>query len=574
MVEAPEIQTSKTSSALKLTEKIKEQDATLEPFRNREREFVQKFCGRYYGKLGGTPEPLQMLNSLISILQPALAINPQTLVTTEDTDLTLFARVFRAALNKTLEEIKFSRTMRRVVLDSMFMQGTTKTGICDRFSRHYDDEGNYLADPGMVFVERVKFANWIGDMTADTEEEMAFQGDRYMIRLKRALGLFVKHKDVIEHLNTVQIVPEGRTDELTTGKRSLDDYYDEQVQLCDIWLPGEHVIVTVAGDPDAQGQHYLGEREYRGPEAGPYDYFKLGDVPSNFMQVPLLAVVRDLHDLMNSVARKIQRQAERQKDIAVVPLGKPQDTDAIRDAIDGEIVQVSDPSLVKQLSFGGANDANYQVVAWLHDYFNRIAGNPELLGGLGPQANTLGQDEQNRSAAGGRTAYYRERLMESAGDVLRKVAFFRWTDPIWSRSMVISTTTGVDVPVRWTPDLREGEFLDYNFDIDPYSKQSSDPRAQYQDLLGFVQNLVVPMMQIGAAQGQLVQTQEIIAVGGELLGIRQAARMFRRGAPMQMSGAGAGAPAGGPAPDNRIVRRMPAKPQPIESEAEQMGVEV
>jgi len=578
VMEAPNIQTSKTSSAVKLRDKIKEADDYLQPFRDREVEFEQKFQGRYYGRSTGQDhEPLQMLHALVGVLQPNLAIDPECTVTSYNTELAEFAGVFREAINLSLEEIKFAKTVCRVILDSLFMLGITKTGQCDRFSPHWDEQGNYLADPGKVFVSRVKFHNWIGDLKADVDEEMEFQGDRYLMNKKQALDVMRGRRKEVEQLSTMQVQPGQRPEESVTGKRSLDDYLIEKVQFADIWLPSEDVIVTMAGDPDSAGDHYLHEREYKGPEGGPYDYWQLSEVPNNFLQVPLIAVVKDLHDLMNSIARKMQRQAEREKQILLVPLGKTQDNQAVRESSDGDTVEVSDPKLYQQVSYGGADQAGYQIVAWCRDFLNMLSGNPELIGGTGPQANTLGQDEMNKASAGTRVAYYRKRLLDTAGSVLRKVAWHRWLDPIWTRDMTLTTKTGVPIPIRWTPDLREGDFLDFNFAIDANVKRGLDPDEQYQRVVQWLTTVVFPLQQIGAMQGQLLQADEVVRITGQLLGIREAGRMFKRGAPLMMGGGG-GLQSTNPKPrtayaDNRVVRRLPAKPPPVETPAEQLGVE-
>jgi len=36
-----------------------------------------------------------------------------------------------------------------------------------------------------------------------------------------------------------------------------------RLHVCDIWLPHENVIVTIAGNLDARDKQYLGERERR-----------------------------------------------------------------------------------------------------------------------------------------------------------------------------------------------------------------------------------------------------------------------------------------------------------------------
>ena len=574
---APNIQTSKNSSETRLSEQIKLMDKALDVPRQRMTMFVNRYTGRYYGSGTTKAEPLQMLYSLVSVLSPQLVIDPECLVTTDDQALVDFASVFRTNVNKCLTEIGFGETMESVIIDAMFMLGITKTGITDRFSRHWDEKGNYLADPGKVFVDQVQFHNWIGDLNAHTHREMAWQGDRYLIDYERALDLYRGQEKLIKSLRGQTIFPEsGGPSEAAMGTKTLDDHYTEKIQLTDVWLPGKGVIVVVAGNPEASGGKYVGEREYKGPESGPYDYFQLSKVPANFLQIPLVSVVYDLHELMNAIARKIQRQAERQKDLIFVPKSKPELAQTIKRANDGDVLLVDDPNSIASISQGGVNNMNYQVVAWMHDYFNRISGNPDLISGTGPQANTLGQDQQNLEQSGNRLGWYRRKLMNSAGSVVRKVSWYEWTDPVRTRKLTLETETGVAVPIRWTPSLREGEWLEYNLAVNPYSKRSEDPDVQYRKTMEWAAGLV-PFMPLAAEQGMLFDVQHFARVTGELRGIRQAGMMFRRGAPIQGGGGGGGgASANKPRSafaDNRVVRRLPAKPQAVESQAQEAGVE-
>jgi len=346
----------------------------------------------------------------------------------------------------------------------------------------------------------------------------------------------------------------------------------DRVELLDIWLPDEGVVVTLPGDTDAMTQ-LLREREYSGPEFGPYDMFCYARVPDNVMPVPVLSTVRDLAEVINALARKIKRQSERQKDVGVYSMGHEEAAEVIRTAPDGAMVGVPDKNQIDVLSFGGPNESNYKAVAWFRDYYNLIAGNPELLSGAGPQANTLGQDEMNRAAASVRLSDWRAQILAAAASVVRKVAWYEWTDPVTDEELRLALPSGIEIPVRWSAKAREGDFLDYNFEINPYRRRLRDPEQQYRRTMEWLTNVAIPLSQLGAPQGVMLDVEEAARVTARQLGVDVGPWIFRRGAPLNVGNAGGYSGVRVRPPDNRVVRRLPAKPERIEGQAEEAGIE-
>jgi len=51
---------------------------------------------------------------------------------------------------------------------------------------------------------------------------------------------------------------------------------------------------------------------------------------------------------------------------------------------------------------------------------------------------------------------------------------------------------------------KEGDFYDFNFDIEPYSMRRTNPDMKAQKLMMFLQGWILPTLQIAAAQGNQI----------------------------------------------------------------------
>ena len=65
---------------------------------------------------------------------------------------------------------------------------------------------------------------------------------------------------------------------------------------------------------------------------------------------------------------------------------------------------------------------------------------------------------------------------------------------------------------------RDGEFLDYNFEIEPYSMQGVTPQVAYQQLLSAVSQVVIPFLEPAAQQGLTVDVQRLISAAAKYTG--------------------------------------------------------
>jgi len=226
------------------------------------------------------------------------------------------------------------------------------------------------------------------------------------------------------------------------------------------------------------------------------------DVPDNIMPLPPALLWLDQHELANSLFNKVGRQALRQKKVGTYAGGDVDDASAINASQDGDMFKCNDPSAVKELVFGGADQTAFAMTVQLKDQFSWFAGNLDSLGGLGPQSETVGQDKLIAENSSKRIAEMRDRVMDFASWIVNGIAYYLWTDPLIQIPLVYKIPgSGMEVPMEFNADTKTGEFLDYNIKITPYSLQYETPSQKLMTLMQVWERVILPMAPLLETQG-------------------------------------------------------------------------
>ncbi len=520
--EASNIKTSKTGgrpAAQRLSRSVEQSEQFMEIHKFDFRRFVRKYAGSNYGSQLGCdqPDPLNLLFSLVSTLVPALNVDPKAAVRTIKGDRP-FAETFRLAIDDETEKITLSTTVKSVIVDSLFGLGVIKTGL--KAAPGFADEGNLEIDQGTIFSERVSFLNYIVDMASSTRRGAQYEGDRYEITEEYAISTGMFDEQTIGLLlaatNTQYPVQTSSTG--GESNRNTDDEFIRRLQLVDLYLPTEGLVVTIPGDVRFAELGFLNEFKWDGDPSGPYDTLGFSPVPDKILPTPVIGAIYDMYVLTNKLARKIGRQADNQKDIAVYQKGREGDGDVVRDSNDGDMIGVDDTDGIKVLSFGGAKEDGYKAVAWYQDFFNKIAGNPDLIGGLAADANTLGQDQLSLQNANGRIDDWRQTALNMCASVLRKLGGYVWTDRDTQRSLELKL--GEFKFPREFGRTRKGQFEDYRIGIDAHHRPPMSPDQKVVRTERFLNILLTPqMLEAAKAQGLAFDVRVVADILGANLGI-------------------------------------------------------
>lgn len=459
---------------------------------------IEQFVGNHY-KENGTRKatPTNLLELAVTIYERLLAARtPKCLVTTEMPELRYFAENFSLVLNQLPNEIGLGDTIRRAVKSAMFTMGVVKIGIAGT-----DPRPNIGDEP---FVSLVNIDDYFVDMSARSWDEIQFEGNDYWM-----------DTETISQVYGVDLPGDDYSGDSTTGIKQANAISSGEartplharVLLRDVYLVRENTMLTYA----VQTQKEIARRPWDGPEGTPYVKLWFSDVPGNLMPLPPVAVWKDLHVLANQIYRKLAKQAVSKKTLAGVTGGSDEEVRRIKLAEDGTAVRVSG-SHIDKIDIGGIDNGNLAFFLQNRDIFSLLAGNLDALGGLSPQSDTAAQDKLITEAASARIKAMSDRTTAFARAIFKRLAWYVWTDPVRVRKVrkYGSKEFNVGVNVKWDPKTRDGDFLDYNFDISVFSMQDDSPATRMQKLQNVFNSFVIPLQGMIQQQGGYIDVSALM----------------------------------------------------------------
>lgn len=500
----------------------------LRPFREDRVELIKQYAGSKYGAESPKRDVLvNLLNQTAELYTLSLAAQrPRVMVNTRKSEYAPFAANFQVAINNLIQEIELESTLRQAVLDAFFSIGIVKVSRGD--SVVVQLEGWPLIDPGYPFAECVSLDNWVHDNNATEWWRVSFAGDTYRVPFASVEEDERFDKSVVKQLTPSSKYANHKDgDELaqriSQGWEVDSDEFEPMCDLIDLYLPKDQVIATFACDQYGSftsDKAPLAVLEWEGPEEGPYHILSFSDVPDNIMPVSPGSQLMALHLLTNALMRKLAKQAKNQKTTVGYQAGAEDDAARLGRAVDMQFVQMKRPDALKVMSFNGADPGNQGFTEYTRNWFSRMAGNLDAWAGLGPQSGTVGQDQIIQAQVGKKEAKMQYRVVDFASRLCRSLGWQLWDDQILQLPGEMQIP-GTDLSVRsdWGPEDREGSFLDYNFDVAPYSMAYQSPSEQMNAMTGAVLNVFMPLAQtpFGQQQGLSIDVKKLAEQMGELL---------------------------------------------------------
>ena len=501
--------------------------SAVEASRSKLREFckiradaVRQFVGSHYGS-NGTQErvPINFLELAVTIYNMSLAARcPRALVVPRVSSLKAEAATLGLALNHLAKEIRLGTALRRAVRDALFGMAVVEVGSAAGRTVEIDGEP---VDVGQPFADNVSLDDFVADMSAKNWERVEFMGHTYRVPLVDLQDNEFYDQDVVRTLESLGMdredIPAGeRASDTGTGRKEYSDEteYRKHVDLLQLYLPYENLIVTVpaGGNWDKPLNMY----EWQGPERGPYHLLGFGEVPDNLMPLAPVDLWLDLHYLANRLFVKLGRQADRQKNIGGVAPEAASDAEKIIQATDGELINIKHPEGIKAIRLGGIDPQNLGFLLQIQDIFSYFGGNLDAIGGLGAMSETVGQDQLLTASASKRIQYMQDTVYEFAGGIEEALAWYLMYNPLIELPLIKQTASGREIPVTYRAWEREGDYLDYNYEIVPYSMQYESPRQRLNGLLTIFTQLFIPLAPVMAQQGIGINYQALSRQVSEL----------------------------------------------------------
>lgn len=479
-------------------------------------KFQRQYVGRNYSREGSVKSVTpNLIEQFVSIYKRALApILPTAFVTVSDRSLLGTRSKLQLGLNHLAREIDLQSTLELLVYDALMMVGIVKIGI----SRDEFRYRGFRHDTGQPFADHILFDDWVYDYAAKSWETMEYCGDRSFEPLDLVKDSFPEHADELQSMLLLRNSEfgEGRgdpVDRTMDGEQRVFDY----IGIYQIWLPNDNLILIMPDSESGIRNIVLDVLEWEGPENGPYRQLGFESLPGSVMPLSPISTVFELAALHGALFRKSARQAENQKTVIAARRSSASDARKLISSDDMEVITADDPNMLKDFRFNGADPATLQMGQLVRGLFSEFSGNLQLLGGLSAQSDTLGQDRLLANNASERVKNMQKKMEIFTRGVFNDLAWWLFTDPRIDLPLVKPIPgSSESITVRFTAEDIEGDFLDYNIQIDPHSMVTRTPQEESQLLQRIFQTLVFPNQEQLLAQGVGVNLKSLLKRIGEL----------------------------------------------------------
>ena len=484
----------------------------MESFRKNGKDLVESFIGSEYEVADKTVQDtyLNMLALAVNIYMRQLAVRaPSAVVTTPFENLRPLAYSLSIACADAAEECELGLVLRRAVMSALFFPfAMVKVGLEYNGTDEYNGEQIDITDP---FVRNISFDDTVIDMSARSAYNPAFIGNRYYIPVEKFKETYPNAslpKDYKDNKGVKSQGAETRTSEIS-HKSNGDEDFQDMIELWDIWLTGERKLVTYFANFTTKKPINVIE-DFDASEKGPYRRLFFTGVPDNAMPLPPFGLVKNLHDLANHIFRRLAFQAKNKKSVEM--FDNPESAELFNKALDGMAI-VGTGAEPQHIETGGIDQPSFQLMLQVRDMFSWAAGNIDSLGGLSPMSDTATQDKLLASSASAQIRDMQDATSDFARSIFEQIAWYEWTDPI--RTRIIEKPiphTDVVIPVEWSPETRQGDFLDLNFDIIPQSMRDETPAQKLNDMMTILNQIIMPMYPLLQQQGVSIDTQRLISI--------------------------------------------------------------
>lgn len=482
---------------------------------------VRQYVGDNYAEEGAELRvPLNFMSLYHRVVLPKLvANNPQFSLTTWNMEARPTVKTMEDVGNEVIGRMHLGKTLERVASSALFSAGWLKVGIAKssdvtRFS--------YGLKEGRVYAHPISQDDIAFDTHARTWEELGWIGHRYRIPVWKARERW--HKDIQPTEDKIYTeMGIEKTAMISRGYYGQHYELEDMVDLWEVYVPSHNLIITLdaedifGGSPPDQP---LGEEEWIGPKGSmPIHMLGFGTVPDNLMPKAPLADLITLHEDVNNLLRKQIMQAKDQKKVLPLRPGSEADGKRLQDTSNGEVFECSTPENLRELNFGGPDPQNFELMMTLKELMDWMAGNISAIGGLAPQAKTLGQEKLVTDSSNATVAEMQRRMVDFARDVGHDILWYLWNDPntVHDQPFVLQ---GLDIaiPRQVTPkERRRVDFDQLKLEIEPFSLQSQTPIEVDAQLTQLVTQLITPMLPILQQQGVTFNATEFMQIKAKLI---------------------------------------------------------
>lgn len=533
---------SETNKKLKFPRRLqlvaKSWGVLVKPMLQKRQQMFKMWAAGYYSERRGAYHTINLLGRGVDTVVPFLVEgNPRFMVESRAGNYRRWAYITQLAINYYLDKIKLAeRVLIPAATNSMFGAAITRTCLTHSGNIRLEEGG--IIKQGVPSVSLIDDTNYIGDPAAKRRADFQLEGDIYRLPTEYAKEFF-KGVDQFGNQIADYINPDGKIiQEYSPEEIAKENFNRAKLGLkdcttfIDLYLYDENIIVTIM--PEGKKAKILRTIEWKGPEGGPYDYLGYKFLPENTVPLPPAWSWHDLDSTMNTLFDKAKEQSENQKKILAYEAAAEEDAKRVVNTPNMGSVRVDNIQSLKEIEFGGVNPQNLEWMAFAEMEFTKQGGNPDVMGGRGAQAPTLGQEQMIFNNATRIVRNFAGRFDAFTTSIVKKLAWDFWFNPL-SYVPVLREIQGFgQLPAVFSDAEKVGDFNDFMFKLTPYSMQRESPEIKYQKMMQFMSAWVIPTMEIAAQQGSVIDVPLVTRIMSEYLGFENFNQWYRSAVPHEL----------------------------------------
>lgn len=480
----------------RLRDSIVHHDSQIDRLRKKREKYLEAASGTLYAhnrrEDSSQQEMINLMRQAAESMTLSMAANrPRFLVNASAVKNTAFANHFEQALNVYATRMHMEETLQECVRNAFYHIGIAKVSFGN--APNVIVESDEWMSPGEPYCGCVSPNHFCYDTDATDFRHCAFTADRYRVRFNdlvedQRFDSKVRNEIKKRGPDVMRNGEEEWGKPLNAGFGTASQF-EEFVYLTDVFLPKDGMIYTFPCD----GQFRLTstkpiyDQEWNGSETGPYKFLNLGPIPDKTTPSSPASNLLLLHELVNSLYRKLSRQASQQKQILGGRMGHDDDVKSAQEAQDGDVVLFSDPSSFEMLRFFGPDQSLFAFALNAIQQFDTQGGGVKHQLGVGQSADTLGQEQMVSQRSAGYQASYGERYNKFVSDIAVELSRLLFEDQVTELKMTRNVTgTDISYDAPWlsasSEGGRQGDFDDYGITIDPYSMGYRSPQDRLAEL--------------------------------------------------------------------------------------------
>lgn len=498
---------------------------------------------------------------------------PRVLLTTQKREYRRIVATAQNWANRQFKRIKLGIHLDRAFTNALFWMGIIKVGITTPIDA---ERHGFSKFAGEVFAESIHPDDWVGDMFATTFEDMGFQGHRYRGTVDVANKQFrLTGENKLEGDPAQAFDQDGdeRIGMIARGYEAGDDNtFRDQCDLWEIHVPAHKAILTFRsrnGGAPMGPEDLVDAKEYIGPYCGQYTYIGFDKISGQLVPKGPIANQVSLDLALNSILRKVMRQAERFKQLDLYSSTAAEDMKKIVEADDGDAIAVSNPAGVRPWVSNAPNPQLFALMLQFKQLHSQMCGNLETLLGLSRQAGTARQEELLNRNASSSVASMQSVATEATTKIMDDCCWYWWHDQtgVMDDSYKLESDPSYEIRREVGPEDRGAvRWEDLEAQVDPYSFVGETPQSKRQQLRELL-NTYMPLAQFFGQQGVTLDGRAWFKKEAEYSNNPDVEELLHLVEPIEAGPGGDGGGPGMPASTNRTYTRK------SESEATQGGQE-